>query len=106
MVRPQKWVGSGTWVNRLKFGATAWLPRTVTSLASQVGRCCPSKGLPPPSTNAWSVMCTRWFAPAHGDGNPLPWEGGSPDPSVAVGCSPDGVLVASASVGGKLSCGR
>ena len=37
MVRPQKWVGRGTAVNRLKFGATAWLPRTVMSFASHIG---------------------------------------------------------------------
>ena len=55
IVRPQKCVGRGTGVNRLKLGATACPARTVTSLASHNGCCWPSYGLPPPAAKAASV---------------------------------------------------
>ena len=61
-VRPQKCVGIGTGVNRLKFGAVAWPARTVTSLSLAQGRSWPSNGLPPPARKFGLVDVARCAA--------------------------------------------
>src|SRR3954452_15553774 len=81
MVRPQKWVGRGTGVNRLKFGATAWPPRTVISFWSQRLRSWPSYGLPPPARNGPSVTETVWVAPTQPETMPVDPEAGAPEPA-------------------------
>ena len=76
-------MGSGTGVKRLKFGAVAWPPRTVTSFWSHIGRSWPENGLPPPAMNAGSVTVTVWLAPTQGGTMPACWDVGDGGGSAA-----------------------
>ncbi len=105
IVRPQKCVGIGTGVKRLKFGATVCPLRTVMSFASQSGRSWPSKGLPPPAWKAGSVTRTVWSAPAQAEMMPGPCDGGCVGGSGSLPV-PGPSEAASVDVGGKFSWGR